>query len=101
MSSGPEFRTLSGSLFSQAAYRPKMWAGKPFLIQCHWQNQVYFQETEFIAQGEFQSPEDAIAWASGVFERHAEERPEGHLPMICTEDSEYFVKAVQPTAIVG
>lgn len=94
MSSGPEFRTLDGALRSQAAYAPKMWTEKPFLIQCHWQNQVYFQETDFIAQGEFHSPDEAIAWATGVFERRAGQRPEGYLPMICAEDSPYFTKAL-------
>jgi hypothetical protein len=63
------------------------------LVQLHWQNRADYRETEFVAQGEFTDPESFREWSADVIKRRGNEIPDGWCPMMCTEDSEYFVWA--------
>ncbi len=69
---------------------------KTFLVQLHWQNMANHRETEFIAQGEFADAFAADAWATEIWQRRGSEMPTGWCPMICTQESGYFVLAAQP-----
>lgn len=65
------------------------------LIQLHWQNPATPSKTEFVAQGQFDDAREACEWAQQVVKRRISEMPQGWTPMICTWDSEYFVKAAK------
>lgn len=66
------------------------------LVQFHWQRRAEPQRTEFVEQAEIASREDHEAWQRRLDEKHAAEAEArfkaGWVPMVCTEDSEYFVK---------
>ena len=62
------------------------------LVQLHWQNISNPDQTEFVAQGEFDNADAVHAWARELCERRRGEVPDGWVPMLCTEDSSYFVR---------
>ncbi len=64
------------------------------LVQIHWQNTKKIEETEFVAQTEISAGDEVNAWAIEVIERRRGEIPEGWTPLLCTENSHYFVLAV-------
>ena len=68
------------------------------LLQLHWQNRNNLRQTEFVAQGSFEEGTDIRtelgAWLEDVMKRRGHECPEGWVPMVCTEDSDYFEKGV-------
>jgi hypothetical protein len=63
------------------------------LIQLHWQDRADPEKTELVAQGEFADSDAAMAWATELIERRGKEMPEGWCPLLCDEDSNYFVRA--------
>lgn len=65
------------------------------LIQLHWQHRLEHWRTKFVAQGEFCSGcgDDVQKWVREVISRRSGECPEDWCPMVCTQDSEYFVWA--------
>ncbi len=69
----------------------------PNLFQLHWQNRNNLKETEMIAQGDASviGEENVMQWISNVFRAHMKECPKGWIPLVCTWDSEYFVKAIE------
>lgn len=69
------------------------------LIQLHWQNKSNPQETEFVAQDEILQGDDpgiAMKRIYEVADRRQGECPEGWMPLICTEDSEFFMWSAKP-----
>ncbi len=69
------------------------------LFQLHWQGVANPKWTEFVAQAEFGDGEHdkLLAWQQDICERRKAEMPDGWVPMLCTEDSEYFVLAAPAT----
>lgn len=63
------------------------------LVQIHWQNRSNLKETQLVAQGEFDDAKLIMGWAEEIMKRRRAEMPDGYCPMMCTEDSEYFVLA--------
>ncbi len=63
------------------------------LFQLHWQNRSDFRQTEFVGQFGGTSFEEVEAWLTELVERRKGECPEGWVPMVCDEQSEYFVMA--------
>ena len=61
-----------------------------FLIQFHWQNPKVPNETEFVAQGEFDNPESVNVWARELIERRGNEKPDGWVPMLCDRHAPEF-----------
>lgn len=74
---------------------------KPALFQFHWQNLKNIHQTEFVAQGSFSDPESVQAWIEDICKRRGNECPEGWCSLICTEDSDYFVRAAEPVIVQG
>lgn len=70
------------------------------LVQLHWQNRADVKQTEFVAQGEFDDATAMGEWAKEIIDRRANEMPAGWVPLICNEQSEYFVWAA-PDSIVS
>lgn len=69
------------------------------LVQFHAQNPADAKQTEFLMQGEVNSDEDMGSWLNslkGKWEEFKDIRPEGWVPMVCTETYEGFVKASKP-----
>lgn len=66
------------------------------LVQLHAQNPKEPSQTEFLMQGEVNSEADRKAWfelCTAKWEELKEQRPEGWIPMVCTEDFEGFLMA--------
>lgn len=63
------------------------------LYQLHWQNRDNLRQTEFVAQGDFSIPDELHAWARELIERRGNEMPKNWCPLICSQESEYFVMA--------
>lgn len=64
------------------------------LIQLHWQNRADPKQTDFVAQAGFPNAEAAVRWANEKIDEMKETCPNGWGPMVCTEDSEFFMMAV-------
>lgn len=71
------------------------------LLQLHWQNRSNYRETEFVAQVGGDTFEEIHARLTEIVERRKGECPEGWVPMVCTQDSEYFVLAATPHVVAG
>ncbi len=71
------------------------------LIQLHWQNRDDLNQTEMVGQCGFDDAEKAMAWVKELIDRRRDEMPEGWCPLVCTEDSPLFWKAVRPQGIAG
>ena len=66
------------------------------LVQLHAQNPQDPKQTEFLMQGEVNSDNDAKEWlelCATKWEELKEHRPEGWIPMVCTETYEGFMMA--------
>lgn len=63
------------------------------LAQFHWQDPKNPSKTEMVAQGKFDRADDLEKWVRRMAKNHADKCPDGWVPMVCTWDSEYFVKA--------
>ncbi len=84
------------------------------LIQCHWQNRSNTSETKFIRQaevddnglvhdnfvGDFANGLEAVQWAAKVFERLADELPDGWCPLVCDGSADCFVKGIPAQSCV-
>lgn len=72
------------------------------LVQLHWQNRDNLAQTDFVAQTDIDTgdAEKLNAWIQELIERRGQEMPKGYCPMVCTEDSKYFVMAI-PAVLQG
>lgn len=69
------------------------------LVQLHAQNPNEPKQSEFLMQGQVNSDEDAKSWfelCATKWEELKEQRPEGWIPMVCTETYEGFLWAKAP-----
>lgn len=69
------------------------------LVQLHAQNPESAKETQFLMQGEVNSDVDAKSWfelCAFKWEELKELRPDGWIPMVCTESYEGFMMAAKP-----
>jgi hypothetical protein len=71
---------------------------KSALYQLHWQNRSNIQETEFVGQFEAATVEEARDRLNDLIERRRNECPEGWGPLVCNQDSGYFVLAAGAAA---
>ncbi len=60
------------------------------LLQLHWQDRSNLKHTEFVAQTEIKEGDDYHEWLADLMKRRGSEMPEGWMPLLCNQDSEYF-----------
>lgn len=66
------------------------------LVQLHTQDPCEPSSTVMLMQGEVNSDEEAAEWfklCAVKWEEKKDLRPDGWIPMVCTESSEHFVMA--------
>ena len=71
------------------------------LVQLHAQNPANPKQTQMLMQGEVNSDVDAKSWfelCAVKWEEKKDLRPDGWIPMVCTETYEGFVMAAAPSA---
>jgi hypothetical protein len=69
------------------------------LVQLHAQNPRDPKQTAFMMQGVVNQDDDAKAWlelCATKWEELKSLRPEGWIPMVCTENYEGFMMAAEP-----
>lgn len=67
------------------------------LYQLHWQNRENLDQTEMVAQCDL-PPHEVAQHFMEIAMRRKDECPEGWVPMICNEESKYFVRAAADDA---
>ena len=51
-------------------------------VQTYWQNRADPADVKLILQASFDDPDEALKWATKVFEKHKAEMPDGFCPMV-------------------
>jgi len=71
------------------------------LFQLHWQNRENPRQTDLVGQFESDDGRKVEEWARELVGRRRSECPDGWVPMLCDETSDYFVLAAAPTVDGG
>ena len=61
------------------------------LVQLHWQNREHCDQTEFVAQNDFETFGSMSDWSNEIIARRRDEIPAGFVPAIVVEGSPLFV----------
>lgn len=80
-------------LFNFPGLFPMACGNPPVRYQFHWQRRDDYRQTVLVAEsGPITSFDGAEAWLESLRGR-MHECPEGSMPMVCDQGSEYFVRA--------